>query len=103
MAFPRPTIPLPPPMRNFSDEDLEAARTDIIRDLLARPRLEASAYPTLNHEDRLQVFLEDVDDKHWPVFLAVIVDVPDLTAAVQAHLTEHFNGHPIPPLTVVRR
>lgn len=87
---------------NDDDPD-EEARTAAIKDLLSRASLEASAYPTLNHEDHLQIFLEDVEDRHWPMWLAVIVDVPDLTAAVQAYLTEHFPESTIPPLTVVRR
>lgn len=38
------------------------------------------------------------DARASPVWLAMIVDAPDLTAAVQT-----FPGCPIPPLTVVRR
>lgn len=101
MSLPSRTIPTPivkPVMANFSPLDVKTARVEIIRDLLTHPSLEVSAYPTLGHEDHLQIFLGDVR-----IWLAVIVDVPDLTAAVQAYLTEHFPGSTIPPLTVVRR
>lgn len=90
-------------MRNFSDDELDAARTVIIRDFLKRRRVEASAYSTIGHRDHLQIFLEDIEGGIPKMWLAVIVDVPDLTDAVQAYLTEHFPESAIPPLTVVRR
>ena len=90
-------------LRNFSDEELDAARVIIVRDFLARERVEASAYPTLGHENHLQIFLRDIEGRLPQVWLAVIVDVPDLAAAVQVYLTEHFPGCPVPPLTVERR
>lgn len=88
-------------MNSVVIDDTERER--ITRQLLTRTRLEASAYPDYDQDDHLRVYLEDIDDEHWPVLLAVIVDTPDVTAAVQTYLTEHFPGSSIPPLTVVRR
>jgi len=95
-------------MENFrpSDEvDIdEEARAAVVRRLLTRPRLEASAYRTCN-ERHLQIYLEDVNDEHWPVWLTVVPDEQglDLAVTIRALLTERFPECPIPPLTVVRR
>lgn len=91
-------------MPKISDEEYDATRAVIIQNFLTRDRVEVSAHATLGHEDHLQIFLKDIKDDHWPgVFVTVMVDVPDLAAAVQAYLAERFPWHAIPPLTVVRR
>jgi hypothetical protein len=84
------------------DPGFDEAASPIIQSLLVRESLPASAYRTCENEAVLQIFLEDILDEYWPIFLTTMPDQEDLSAGVAGYLSKRFPGWEIPPVTVTR-
>jgi hypothetical protein len=84
----------------FSDPGFDESARPVIEAILGRPRVEVQAHRTCEDETKLQIFLVDVLDEHWPIYLTVMPDCQDLLASVRGYLTKRFPGRLIPPLAV---